>query len=77
MVHWRCYRGNAGALVNMSYGKHTAHLLHRVTHNHYPEVREAAAIRIKAAKRPAMRALGGYWHSTVCPAPIAPAFWPN
>ena len=30
--------------------QNAAHLLHRVTHNHQPEVREAAAIRIKEAK---------------------------
>ena len=34
----------------MAYAKHAAHLLHRVTHNHQPEVREAAAIRIKEAQ---------------------------
>ena len=47
MAHWRYYEDNTGALVNMAYAKHAAHLLHRVTHNHQPEVREAAAIRIK------------------------------
>ena len=34
----------------MAYAKHAAHLLHRATHNHQPEVREAAAIRIKEAQ---------------------------
>ena len=34
----------------MAYAKHAAHLLHRVTHNHQQEVREAAAIRIKEAQ---------------------------
>ena len=34
----------------MAYAKHTAHLLHRVTHNHQREVRESAAIRIKEAQ---------------------------
>ena len=50
MAHWRYYGDNTGALVDMAYAKHTAHLLHRVTHNHQPEVREAAAIRIKEAQ---------------------------
>ena len=50
MAHWRYYRDNTGALVDMAYAKHAAHLLHRVTHNHQPEVREAAAIRIKEAQ---------------------------
>ena len=34
----------------MAYAKHAADLLHRVTHNHQPEVREAAAICIKEAQ---------------------------
>ena len=34
----------------MAYAKHAAHLLDRVTHNQQPEVREAAAIRIKEAQ---------------------------
>ena len=64
MAHW-CYYGDiTGALVDTAYAKHAAHLLHRVTHNHQPEVRGVAAIRIKEAhvqrKRPATPALGGY-----------------
>ena len=50
MAHWRYYGDNTGAQVDMTYAKHAAHLLHRVTHNHQPEVREAAAIRIKEAQ---------------------------
>ena len=50
MAHWRYYGDNTSALVDMAYAKHAAHLLHRVTHNHQPEVREAAAIRIKEAQ---------------------------
>ena len=50
MAHWRYYGDNTGALVDVAYAKHAAHLLHRVTHNHQPEVREAAAIRIKEAQ---------------------------
>ena len=50
MAHWRYYSTNTGALVDMAYAKNPAHLLHRVTHNHQPEVREAAAIRIKEAQ---------------------------
>ena len=50
MAHWRYYGDNTGALVDMAYAKHAAHLLHRVTHNHQPEVRKAAAIRIKEAQ---------------------------
>ena len=50
MAHWRYYGDNTGTLVDMAYAKHAAHLLHRVTHNHQPEVSEAAAIRIKEAQ---------------------------
>ena len=50
MAHWRYYEDTTGALVDMAYAKHAAHLLNRVTHNHQPEVREAAAIRIKEAQ---------------------------
>ena len=50
MAHWRYYGDNTGALVDMAYAKHAAHLPHRATHNHQPEVREAAAIRIKEAQ---------------------------
>ena len=47
MAHWRYYGDNTRALVDMASAKRAAHLLHRVTHNHQPEVREAAAICIK------------------------------
>ena len=50
MAHWRYYGDDKGALVDTAYAKHAAHLLHRVTHNHQPEVRKAAAIRIKDAQ---------------------------
>ena len=50
MAHWRYYGDKTGTLVDMAYAKHAAHLLLRVTHNHQPEVREAAAIHIKEAQ---------------------------
>ena len=49
MTHWRYSGDNTGALVDTAYAKHAAHLLHRMTYNHQPAVREAAAIRIKKA----------------------------
>ena len=49
-AHWRYYGDNTGALVDMAYAKHAVHLLYRVTHNHQPEVGEAAAIRIEEAQ---------------------------
>ena len=50
MAHWRYYGDNKGALLDTAYAKHTAHLLHRMTHNHQPEVCEPAAVRIKEAQ---------------------------
>ena len=50
MAHWRYYGDNRGALVDRAYAKYAAHLLNRVTHNHQPVVREAAAIRINEAQ---------------------------
>ena len=49
MAQWRYYGDNTGALDDMACAKHAAHLLHRVTHNHQPEVHVAAAIRRKEA----------------------------
>ena len=55
-----CYYGdNTGALIDMAYAKHAAHLQHRATHNHQTEVREAAAIRIKEAQM--ARNTGPWW----------------
>ena len=49
-AHWHYYGDDTDALVDTAYAKHAAHLLHRMTHNHQPEVRKAAAIRIKEAQ---------------------------
>ena len=49
-AHWRYYGDNTGALVDTAYAKHAAHLVHRVTHSHQPEVRKAAALRIEEAQ---------------------------
>ena len=50
MARWRYYGDNTGALADTAYAKNAAHLLHRVTHNHQPEVCEAADIHIKEAQ---------------------------
>ena len=76
MAHWRYYGDNTGAVVNTAYAKYAAHLLHRVTHNHQPKVREAAAIRIKEAQMARNLCPSGYWHNTVSPPPWAPASGP-
>ena len=77
MAHWRYYGDNTGPLVDMAYAKHAAHLLYRVTHNHQPEVREAAAMRKKEAQMAQTPAPCGYWHNTVSTPPWAPASWPS
>ena len=77
MAHWRYYGDNTGTLVHMAYAKQAAHLLHRMTHNHQPEVRGAAAIRKKGAQMPATPAPGGYWRNTASPSPWALALGPS
>ena len=77
MAHWRYYGDKTGALVNAAYAKHTAHLLHRGTHNHQPEVCEATAIRIKEAQMAATPAPGGYLQNTASPPLWAAAFGPS
>ena len=48
----RPHYGDArGKEVKAAYTRHTALLLHRMTHNHSPEVREVATIRLQAAQR--------------------------
>ena len=47
IANWRYYGDNTGILVDTAYAKHAVHLLQRMTHNHRPEVHEAAAVRIK------------------------------
>ena len=50
MAHWRYYGDNTCALVHTAYVKLAAHLLHRMTHNHQPDVCKAAALRITEAQ---------------------------
>ena len=48
---WPHYGDAIGDEVKAAYTRHTALLLHRMTHNHSPEVREVTAIRLQAAQR--------------------------
>ena len=48
---WPHYGDAIGDEVKAAYTRHTALLLHRMTHNHSPEVREVATIRLQAAQR--------------------------
>ena len=47
---WRYYGDISGALADTAYAKHAAHLVHRMTHTHQHEVREAEAIPIQEAQ---------------------------
>ena len=48
---WSHYGDAIGDEVKAAYTRHTALLHHRMTHNHSPEVREVATIRLQAAQR--------------------------
>ena len=48
---WPHYGDAIGDEVKAAYTRHTALLLHRMTDNHSPEVREVTAIRLQAAQR--------------------------
>ena len=48
---WPHYGDAIGDEVKAAYTRHTALLLHRMTHNHSPEVRVVATIRLQAAQR--------------------------
>ena len=47
---WPHYGDAIGDEVKAAYTRHTALLLHRMTHNHSPEVCEVATIRLQAAQ---------------------------
>ena len=46
---WPHYGDARGDEVKAAYTRHTALLLHCMTHNHSPEVREVTTIRLEAA----------------------------
>ena len=48
---WSHYGDAIGDEVKVAYRRHTALLLHRMTHNPSPEVREVTKIRLQAAQR--------------------------
>ena len=54
---WPHYGDAIGDEVKAAYTRHTALLLHRMTHNHSPEDREVATIRLQAAQ----------WARNTCP----------
>ena len=56
-VAWPQYGDTIGHEGKAAYTRHTALLPHRMTHNHSPEVREVATIRLQAAQ----------WARNTCP----------
>ena len=76
-THWRYYRDNTCTLVDTAYTHHAAHLLHRMTHTTNPRSAKLQPYALRKRKRPAMPALGRYWHSTASPPPWAPEFGPS
>ena len=63
---WPHYGDAIGDEVKAAYTRHTALLLHRMTHNHSPEVREVTTIRLQAAQWLATHARAGYSTRQAC-----------
>ena len=61
--------------VKAAYTRHTALLLHRMTHNHSPEVRESATIRLEAAQRARNTCPRWILHQTGMPSDMNTRLW--
>ena len=61
--------------VKAAYTRHTALLLHRMTNNHSPEVREVAMIRLQAAQRARNTCSRLILHQTSMPTNIDTRLW--
>ena len=61
--------------VKAAYTGHTALLLHRMTHNHSPEVREVATIRFQAAQRARDTCPRWILHRTGMPSKMNTRLW--
>ena len=72
---WSHYGDAIGDKVKVAYTRHTALLLHRMTHNHSPEVREVATIRLKAAKRARNTCPRWILHQTDMPTDMDTRLW--
>ena len=64
---WPHYGDAIGDEVKAAYTRHTALLLHRMTHNHSPEVREVATVRLEAAQRARKTCPRWILHQTASP----------
>ena len=72
---WSHYEDIIGDDVKAAYTRHTALLLHGMTHNHSPEVREVATIRLQAAQRARITCLRWILHQTGMPTNMNTRLW--
>ena len=72
---WPHYGDAIGDEVKAAYTRHTALLLHRMTHNHSPEVREFTAIRLQAAQRARNTCPRWVLHQTGMPTNMNTRLW--
>ena len=72
---WPHSRHSIGAKVKAAYTSHTALLLHRMTHNHSPEVREVATFRLQAAQRAHNTCPRWILHQTGMPTKMNTRLW--
>ena len=72
---WPHYGDAIGDEVEAAYTRHTALLLHRMTHNHSPEVREVATIRLQAAQPARLTCQRWILHQTGMPTDMKTRLW--
>ena len=72
---WSHYEDAIGDEVKATYTRHTALLLHRMTHNHSPEVGEFATIRLQAAQRARNTCPRWILHRTGMPTDMNTRLW--
>ena len=72
---WPHYGDAIGDEVKAAYTRRTALLLHRMTHNHSPEVREVATIRLQAAQRARNTCPRWILHQTAMPTNMNTRLW--
>ena len=72
---WPHYGDAIGDEVKAAYTRHNALLLHRMTHNYSPEVREVATIRLQAAQQARNTCPRWILHQTGMPSSINTRLW--
>ena len=75
LAAWPHYEDAIGDVVEAAYTRHTALLLPRMTHNHSPEVREVAIIRLQAAQRARSTCPRWIFHRTGMPTTMNTRLW--